>query len=125
MNIPNLDSIAAAAWKRYHTRYNTQKEGRTAAIAANRAYDNYLKQELQHLFERLSRGGKNMYYRLTGTDYVFVIRRNRGRKDTREGWVTTTKHVDTHWMQWDYLGDMSGIGGLFHSGLAKIKETTR
>ena len=126
MNIPNLPAISEEGYRRYHARYNAipenadRKRRRQGAIEANRALDTYLQRQLEHLFGKLPDQGRYLAYRLIDTDHIFLIQRNRGRKDIRYGFLATNETLDEHWMYWNSMGDLSGVGGLFFWGLVKL-----
>lgn len=128
MEIPNLSAICEQGYKRYQAVYDEipddaeWKQHRQGAIAANRALDTHCRKQLESLFEKLPNQGRYLAYRLIGTDHIFLIRRTRGRKDIRYGFLASDATLGEHWMQWDDLGDMSGIGGLFLWGLAKLYD---
>lgn len=126
MNLPNLSAINEEAWKLYHAHFDnipggaSQRLYHQECIKANSIRDAYLKRHLVHLFERQSNRGRYMAYRLVGTNHIFLIQRNRGRKDIRSGLLATDETLSQHWMNWQYMGDMSGVGGLFLSGLKRL-----
>jgi len=121
-----LAAIDDGGWERYRAISDdtpggaSQRLYRQWCTRANHARDNHLKKNLAHLFDRLPNQGQYMAYRLTKTNRIFLIRRNRGRKDIRYGFLTTTEGLGQHWMNWRALGDLSGVGGLFLSGLRKL-----
>jgi len=91
---PDLHPIWNEGHRRSHAIFDalpqtTPKERRQASVLSLRAYDKYVKKQLGHLFQRLPGKTRYLDYRLTGTEHIFRIDRNRGRKDIRNAWIVT------------------------------------